>query len=200
MAAAELWEVIRVAVARHWVRHIDVAARAQAAVLLPILAFESGPRVLFTRRSATVEHHQGEISFPGGVVDPQDRDLRSTALREAQEEVGIAPADVDVLGPLSHHVTRSGFHVSPYVGIVQPAPYAYRLRREEVAEVLEVPLGHLLDSRNAERYERQRDGERVVALAYRWNGRRIHGATAAILHSFLVEVAKQLGDQRSSPD
>ena len=127
---------------------MDSEGTIAAAVLIALVPHEEGPCVIFQVRSYDVEHHKGEISFPGGAVDPEDPDLRHTALRESQEELGIDPGHVEVLGEMSHYVTHTGFHVTPYVGVLDRAPYPYVTSEIEVAEVLDVPLAHLLDSAN----------------------------------------------------
>ena len=190
--AGEVWDAVRAAVAGHSVRRIAAGNRPRAAVLLPLLPFVSGPALLFTVRSHEVEHHKGEISFPGGAADPADGHPCRTALRELQEEVGVHPDHVELLGELSHQVTRSEFHVTPFVGILDRAPYPYRPSATEVAALLEVPLGHLLDPANREQREVLQEGQRRRVCIYHWRRYRIHGATAAILGTFLDAVTTQL--------
>ncbi len=192
-SAIGLWDAVHAAARVHAVRRMEPDARLPASVLLPFVQRNGEPHAVLTVRSFEVEHHKGEISFPGGVMDAGDANLRATALRESHEEVGIDPSHVNILGELSHHVTRTGFHITPYVGIVSRAPYDYTPNPSEVAEVLEVPLRHLLDLRNSEERRVQRDGREVRMRSYRWGEHLIFGVTAIILRSFLEEVAGQIG-------
>ncbi len=196
VTGVDVWAGIRAAVRAHTRRAIEPGGRRRAAVLLTLVPAPAEPHVLMTVRSQEVEHHKGEISFPGGVIDPGDAGPQAAALREAQEEVGIAPSDVDVLGPLDDVVTRSGFHVIPFVGVLQRAPYPYRPSPKEVAEVLEVPLSHLLDVGNTRHYTVERQGEMVIMSEYTWGAHRVTGATALMLRGFLELVAERLGLQR----
>jgi 8-oxo-dGTP pyrophosphatase MutT (NUDIX family) len=123
---------------------LEDATLRPAAVLVPLLPTDAGPSVVLTVRTHRVEHHKGEISFPGGARDPGDITFLATALREAQEEVGLRPEDVEVLGQLDDIQTTSGFLVQAFVGLIPP-DYAFRPRAWEVAEVLIVPVAHLLD-------------------------------------------------------
>ena len=187
---------VRAALAAHAPATIDAEGRPLAAVLLALVPHPGEPHVLLTVRTDRVEHHKGEISFPGGAADRSDPDLRFTALRETHEEVGVAPEHVEVVGGLDHRVTRSGFHVTPYVGILDRAPYPYAANAREVAEILEVPLSHLLAPSSHASMTVERDGQLVEAPAYRWREHLIWGATAAILGGFLRLVAPRLEEAR----
>ncbi len=116
----------------------------QAAVLLPLFVEGDDLGLVLTVRTHRVEHHKGEISFPGGGRDPEDATLLETALREAHEELGIRPEDVSALGQIDDIQTMSGFQVRPYVGLV-PRAYPFRANPREVAEVLQIQIFHLLD-------------------------------------------------------
>src|SRR3989449_10807061 len=112
----------------------------QAAVLIPLFLENGEPHVLFTRRTDTVQDHKGQISFPGGATDRDDPDAMTTALRETDEELGIPPDQVLVLGALDDvHATVSGFLITPFAGII-PHPFPLRVNAAEIAEVLTVPL------------------------------------------------------------
>lgn len=186
------WDAIRAAVAAHQLEPLPLDGRAAAAVLIPIVPHAAGPHIVLTVRSQQVEYHRGEISFPGGAHEPHDADLLATALRESHEEVGIRPEHVEVLGELSHHTTRTGFHITPFVGLLDRAPYPFTLDPVEVGEILDVPLSHLLDPANAHDEWIERDGARFTMRSYRWRGHVIYGATAMILLRFIEEVATRL--------
>lgn len=155
--------------------------QAAAAVLLPLLPRAQGMQVLLTRRTDHLHHHAGQISFPGGRVEEEDVSLIHTALREAQEEVGLAPGAVEVLGMLPAFGTPSGFCITPVVGLVA-VDTPLSLDRFEVAEAFEVPLEFLLQRENYQAHRiRWQGGERFVH-AVPHGGRFIWGATAGILN------------------
>lgn len=141
--------------------------------------------VLLQKRSDQVEHHKGEISFPGGMKDESDVDLRHTALREAHEEMGILPEDVELLGQVDDVSTISNFVVSTFVGTI-PYPYKFTTSEVEVAEVLEVPLTNLMDPANRRDDVRLVNGKLNYAPAFAHDGHIIFGATAKILDQFLA--------------
>jgi 8-oxo-dGTP pyrophosphatase MutT (NUDIX family) len=158
-----------------------------AAVLVPLVRREGGLTVLFTRRTAHLNEHAGQISFPGGRSEPGDAYAAETALREAAEEIGLAAERVEVLGELHKYVTVTGYRVTPVVGLVNP-PLALRLDDFEVAEVFEVPLEFVLDPANHLRNSIVHEGRerRYYAIPYRQY--YIWGATAGMimnLDSFL---------------
>lgn len=152
----------------------------KAAVLLPLLMREGRPHVLFTRRTEHLRHHAGQISFPGGRFEPDDDNVVRTALRETQEEIGVAPEQIEVLGTLPDYVVSTGFVITPVVGVFTTLQ-DYRLDAFEVAGVFDVPLEHLLDP---VRYQRHRicvGGSARQAYAISYKGHFIWGATAGIL-------------------
>jgi 8-oxo-dGTP pyrophosphatase MutT (NUDIX family) len=154
-----------------------------AAVLVPIVRREEGLTVLLTRRTAHLNDHAGQISFPGGRSEPADASAAATALRESAEEIGLASAQVEVLGELSQYVTVTGYRVTPVVGLVNP-PLDLRPDDFEVAEVFEVPLDFLLDPANHQSncvYFGGRE-RRYYAMPYRQY--YIWGATAGMLMNF----------------
>lgn len=152
-----------------------------AAVLAPLFEKNGAPHVLLTKRSDQVEHHRGEISFPGGKLDPTDRDEEHCALRETSEEVGIETGDVRVLGELDDFYTvATRFRVSPFVGII-PYPYEFKTNEREIAGLLAVPLEVFFDpNRRSEDIWIFR-GEEIQVVSYKWNGHNIWGATARII-------------------
>lgn len=154
-----------------------------AAVLIPIIHREDDLSVLLTERSPDLAHHAGQISFPGGRMDPIDSNIRATALRETQEEVGIDPGDVEIVGYLDPNPTVTGYAVTPVVGLVS-------LRRElvidpvEVQSAFEVPLAFLLDESNQSSSHREFGGVRVPVTEFIFGPHRIWGATATMLIEF----------------
>jgi 8-oxo-dGTP pyrophosphatase MutT (NUDIX family) len=151
-----------------------------AAVLVPIVAHAEGLSVLFTKRTASLRSHSGQVSFPGGRAEPGDADPEHTALREAEEEIGLPARRVEVLGRLPEYFTRTGFRVMPVVGLVQP-PLELVPDAREVDEVFEVPLGFILDPRNHQRATREVNGRTVGYYVIEHNDRTIWGATAGML-------------------
>jgi 8-oxo-dGTP pyrophosphatase MutT (NUDIX family) len=151
-----------------------------AAVLVPMMRREHGLTVLFTRRTAHLHDHAGQISFPGGRAEPDDPSLEGTALREAEEEIGLPPERVEVLGSLHEYVTVTGYRVTPVVGLVD-APFEPRLDAFEVAEVFEVPLAFLLDPGNHQRNSVIWEGGERHYYALPYGRHYIWGATAGML-------------------
>jgi 8-oxo-dGTP pyrophosphatase MutT (NUDIX family) len=163
-------------------------ARRRASVLVPIVARPDELTMLFTRRTAHLRNHSGQIAFPGGGVEPGDASAEATALREAHEEIGLEPARVEVLGRLSDYHTRSDYRVTPVVGLVAP-PLELRLDAHEVEEAFEVPLSFLLDPANHLRQQREFQGRTIPFYAIPYRDYYIWGATAGMLinlHRFLA--------------
>jgi len=158
----------------------------QAAVLIPLYVRDRQLFVLFTKRTETVEHHKGQISFPGGVKEDADQTLWHTAIREAEEEVGIAASGVKILGALPKVVTVTGFEISPFVGAI-PYPCEWKPAGGEVEAVLEIPVSFLMDPRAVEYRNVTWKGRPVKTLVYHYSGHAIWGATAHILAD-LMEV------------
>jgi CoA pyrophosphatase len=154
------------------------------AAVLALLIEEPEPSLLFTERAATLSRHAGEVSFPGGLAEPQDDGLATTALRETKEEIGVDPALPDVLGALpAIHTFVSGILVTPFVAVVRALPQL-RVSRAEIARVLTVPTSTL--SRLEEQRELQREGGRVwQGWWYETDQATIWGATGFMLHAFL---------------
>jgi 8-oxo-dGTP pyrophosphatase MutT (NUDIX family) len=151
-----------------------------AAVLVPIVLHPDGPKLLLTVRASHLRHHAGQISFPGGRMEPADRDPAATALRETAEELGIAPALIEPLGYLTDHVVRTGFRITPVVGLLR-AGFTLTLDQTEVAEAFEVPLDFALAATN---YRSQRRTLREVELEVwelPYGEHVIWGATAGML-------------------
>lgn len=173
--------------------------RWRAAVLIGLLPYED-PEVVLTVRSHEVEHHKGEISFPGGALDSLDEHPMAAALREADEEVGLRAEHVEVLGEQSHYRTMSDFHVTPYVGLIDRAPYPFRPLAIEVGEIITPSLSHLLDPANITFEQRERDGDIFHMREYWYEGHRIFGATATMLGRFLDDLSRLRAQPIPTPD
>ena len=154
--------------------------RIPAAVLVPLVERAQGMTVLLTQRAATLKDHAGQISFPGGRIEPDDLDPWRAALREAQEEIGLAPDFVEFAGYLPDHWVGTGFRVTPIVGFVNPVA-ELRIAAEEVHDVFEVPLQFILDSANHKPRTRQLGGVTLEAHDIPYGDRNIWGATAGML-------------------
>jgi 8-oxo-dGTP pyrophosphatase MutT (NUDIX family) len=152
----------------------------RAAVLVPFLA-RSAPAILLTKRAETLPHHAGQVSFPGGRIDPGDPSAAAAALREAEEEIGLSPNAVELIGALpDHHTASSNFLITPVVGLVDPAA-PLRPAPDEVAALLELPLAYLLDPAVPRRECAVFRGERREFWVIPHPEHYIWGATAAIL-------------------
>jgi 8-oxo-dGTP pyrophosphatase MutT (NUDIX family) len=155
-----------------------------AAVLLPLLLKDDELHILFTKRTQTVKAHKGQVSFPGGVRDPDDESLLTTALREAQEEIGLGPEDVEILGPLDPITTvTTGFLVYTFVGLI-PYPYPFQLNGREVAEIIVVPFDFLADDAHWSWRSYLAHDQPFQAYFVTYGNYRIWGATARILKIF----------------
>ena len=154
----------------------------EAAVLVPILQRAEGLSVLLTRRADTLRNHRGQVSFPGGRRDPEDLTLAACALRESQEEVGLPPENVEIIGYLDDYPTTTRYRVTPVVGLVRP-PENFVFDAVEVAEIFEVPLAVLLDRASYESKLLSKDGLNVPFFEINHGGHRIWGATAGMLRN-----------------
>jgi 8-oxo-dGTP pyrophosphatase MutT (NUDIX family) len=152
----------------------------QAGVLCPLVDRGDGLRVILTLRAHHLRMHAGQVAFPGGRQDPEDPTLLDTALREAQEEIGLTRAEVEIVGAIDSHETGTGYAVTPYVGFVDPG-FAPRPDPSEVAEVFEPPLAFLMDPANRRVDRREWRGRMRAYYAMPWQGRYIWGATARML-------------------
>jgi len=156
------------------------ARRVPAAVLVPLVERESGLTVLLTERAATLKDHAGQVSFPGGRIEPGDADAWQAALREAYEEIGLKRDVVEFAGYLPDHLVITGFRVTPVVGFVSAA-YQLHIAAAEVHDAFEVPLDFLLDAAN-HRFRRRKVGDTMIEVYdIPYGGRNIWGATAGML-------------------
>ena len=151
-----------------------------AAVLVPIVTHPAGLSVLFTLRTPHLSAHAGQVSFPGGRLEPGDADEAAAALRETAEEIGLRQDRIRLVGRLDTYVTRTGFRIYPLVGFVTP-PLALVPDPQEVADVFEVPLDFLIDPANRRRESRLYQGRERFFWAIPYDGRYIWGATAGMV-------------------
>lgn len=162
-----------------------------AAVFLLLMHGAHGYDVLLTRRTESVRHHRGQISFPGGAIEPEDESALQAGLREVHEEVGIPGHAISLIGELDEVTAISGFRVKPFVGLVRPDT-TLTPNPDEIAEILMVPLGHLQDPLNC----RHEDWMGRIVYHFDWQGHDIWGLTGRILHHFLSIIA----GREPSPD
>ena len=162
---------------------LDAPGSTDAAVLVPLYLRDGGLVGVFTERRADLSHHAGEISFPGGRQDHPDEDLRETALREAEEEIGLSPDAVELVGALPPTGTFvTGYKIHPFVGMIEPG-HAWIRQEAEVEEVLELPLRALRDGYESKRLIRK--GPPIKTPTYTVDGHLVWGATARIVESLL---------------
>ena len=167
-------------------RHIVDTSRVSSAVLVPIYHKQGQYYILLTKRTETVKDHKGQISFPGGAYEAEDRTLVNTALRECAEEIGLTADRIEVLGELDDTLTHtSNYIISPFVALIR-WPYQFNIDQREIEEIIEVPIMALLE-RNCQREKTEiLDGEAITSYFYHYQGKVIWGATAKILNQFLV--------------
>ena len=156
------------------------ARQTDAAVLIGLVERADGPHLLLTQRTTHLRDHAGQISFPGGRVERWDASIAATALREAQEEIGLDPTKVEVLGELAAYDTATGFRIHPVVGWLTP-PLELRLDPYEVDDVFELPLAFVVDPGNHRRQSFRRGALTRTYYVLPWQNRFIWGATAGIL-------------------
>ncbi len=159
---------------------VDDGHNTPAAVLVALVDRPEGWFVLFTLRSADLADHAGQISFPGGRIDPEDENEDAAALREAEEEIGLPRDHVEIVGRLDTWVSGTGFIITPVVGLVRPVAHLVP-SPVEVAEIFEVPLDFILDKNNHQRRSRELGGQQRHFWAVPYEHRNIWGATAGIL-------------------
>ncbi len=186
---------LRQILAQRQKHYIVDACRLPAAVLVPIFFKQGDCYILFTRRTETVKEHKGQISFPGGAYEEEDKTLENTALRESNEEIGLATRDVDVLGELDDKISlTSNYTISPFVALI-PWPYQFQLNQDETKEIIEVPIPALLDKNSSREESETLNGELATSYFYHYQGKTIWGATARILNQFLCVFTRSLTDE-----
>lgn len=171
-----------------------------AAVIVPLVERPDGFSVLLTKRTDHLHDHAGQVSFPGGRVDPGDKDHQDAALRELEEEVGLPRKHVTLIGRLDTYLTRTGFDITPVVGLIKP-PFPVTPDSFEVAEVFEVPLNYFLKPENRQRHSLEFEGQNRYFYAYPYEDYFIWGATAGmlanlcdVLNSAPLETPKRAGN------
>jgi 8-oxo-dGTP pyrophosphatase MutT (NUDIX family) len=160
-----------------------IGRRIPAAVLIGVVDRAAEPAVLLTQRADHLRDHAGQISFPGGRIEPGDASTTAAALREAEEEIGLDPGRVEILGELAPYDTVTGFRIHPVVGWIEP-PFELRLDRYEVADAFEVPLRFVVDPLNHRRHSLRRGALTRGYYVLPYQGRFIWGATAGMLVNF----------------
>ncbi len=174
---------------RRSLRVIEKPDLAPAAVMMLFMNKNCEPHVLLTRRTSKVATHKGEVAFPGGKRDPEDADTLATALRETEEEVGIRPSDVRVLGEFDHFLSIWGFHVSTWVGAV-PHPYDYSINRDELDACFEAPLRIFFEEKYYKSEIFTYEGREAEIYYYNYDGFKIWGLTARILTDFARKILR----------
>ena len=164
-----------------------------AAVLIPLVWWENEWHLLFTRRTETVEHHKGQVSFPGGGCETDEFEAEATALREAKEEIGLEPKDVRLLGRMNDVLTITHYQVTPVIGVI-PWPYQFHPEPAEVGRVFTIPLLWLSSRANWDEQPLTRDGIKrpfPVVTYHPYDGETLWGVTARITHNLLKIVMEK---------
>ncbi len=153
-----------------------------AAVLVPVVDDGDEARVIFTKRTTTLRTHSGQVAFPGGAIDPEDVSVEAAAMREADEEIGLAPPFVEPIGRLPNYLAASGFRITPVLSIVRRG-FELKLNPHEVEDVFEVPLSFLMDPKNHQRGSRVFEGQERHFYQLPYEDRNIWGITASIVRT-----------------
>ena len=159
---------------------LSIHDRKPAAVLCALRLQGDQLHVVLTQRASHLKQHAGQVAFPGGKIDATDASAQAAALREADEEIGLPPEHVKMLGVLDPYLTSTGYTVTPYVGLIEPT-WTARPDPGEVESVFEPPLDFLMNPENRQRHHHDRNGYRRYSYAMPWNGFYIWGATAGML-------------------
>jgi len=165
------------------IRHLIVREGLRdAAVMIGAVDRPQGPTILLTQRTEALRNHSGQVAFPGGRIDPEDSSPEGAALREAEEEVGLDPSFVEIVGRLPDYVSGSGYRIAPVLGIIRP-DFLLTINPDEVADVFEVPLAFLMDPQNHVRDSRIWQEQERFFYRMPHNGRHIWGVTAGIIRA-----------------
>ena len=175
---------IRERLAGYQRRSIGTSTLTRSAVLVPIVERGNGLELLFTKRSETVEHHKGQISFPGGATDALDFSPADTALRETFEEIGLERSAITIIGVMDDLQTPSGFVVTPVVGLIEHLP-PLTINAEEVAQLIFIPLEKFFDDSLRHSDIRERDGVKIEVYTYKVWEEPVWGATAFFVKQFV---------------
>ncbi len=195
MNLAELGERLRESVNGRERQRSRPADYIPAAVLVLVIERAGELSVVFTKRTERLAHHRGQFSFPGGVIEPQDESEEAAALREAMEEVGLNPEDVEVIGALDDLRGRAEpFVITPILAMAR-RPVTFNPDRDEVERILEVPLSFLMDPANCRTEIWERDGEPYPIYFFEYQGDVIWGVTGRILRQFLELIPRSEGGQ-----
>lgn len=162
---------------------------------MPLVQKNGELHIVLTQRTEQVEHHKGQISFPGGTMDETDLTILDTALREAEEEIGLKKDSLEILGLLSDFQTPSGFRITPVAALLLTEPL-FSINSSEVSEVFDVPLSFFLDTNHERVEQRDRFGTTVNIYYYNYEKYEIWGATAAMLRSFLYDIVTWSKDKK----
>ena len=186
-------ENLRELLAKRPVLRIHDSKMKVAAVLVPVFLKNGQYHLLFIQRTERVKDHKGQISFPGGSYEKADGSLLNTALREAREEIGLAPDDVKILGELDDTATAtSNYIISPFIGLI-PYPYSFKPDKWETEELIEIPIVALLDRNYFREGITVQNGQEIDTYFYQYGDRSIWGATAKILWQ-LLEISRLTGN------
>ena len=168
--------------------------RKPAAVLIPVVRRAAGATILFTQRTDNLSSHPGQVAFPGGKIDADDASAEAAALRETEEEIGLSPGDVEVIGRAPDYLTGSGYHIAPVLGLIAPDT-DFSLNEHEVSDVFEVPLAFLMDPDNHVIGSRIWQGVRRIYYEMPFQDRYIWGVTAGMVRILYERLyADQGGD------
>lgn len=184
MKYAEAIQTIQKTLSGRAPRRLSIPGFIPAAIIIPVFEIEGEAHLLLTVRTDRVMHHKGQVSFPGGAREEQDKNLEQTALRETYEEVGIPPEAVAIVGQLDDFPTITDFMVTPYAAAI-PYPYPHRINTDEVAELLEVPLELFLSDRAFEIKEKTYRGVTYPVYYYYFKHAVIWGVTGFIVNRFV---------------
>ncbi len=159
----------------------------RAAVLLPVISGGCGAEILFTKRPVMLNAHGGEVSFPGGVYESNDTNLEETALRETFEEVGIKREQISIIGALDDQLSKAGFRVTPFVGLINK-PFNMNVSPDEVERIYKVPVAYFTDTRTSWTEKWVREGEARTVYFHRYDDDIIWGLTAKFVDNFLRSI------------